>query len=485
MPPTPAGLPPLALSLLLLCGCGRGCERVEDSAEEPLRWEPADTVVLITIDSLSPRILMGESWDWEVAPTLHTLFDESVLLPRVLTPMGITRPALASLITALYPAQHGIRSNSTELRSGTSVLRMFREAGYRSYGFSANQCPLIQDGDVDEYFCTWNDELSGSYGLRERDRLLVEELNRRLLEQPADEPLFLWLHLNNVHHPFIADRDQAEAFFGAPYQGELNPGDDEMLAEITLGERSLDEDEQRYLEATYAAQLTETDALIGSVLDSLVALGRYDEAVVMVGADHGEELADHLDHRYFWHGCSPYNSVLQVVYAVRAPGRVEGGGSLDAWVSSTDLAPTLVDLASAFHWRGPRSGASLVDAMLGGPAPDAAIFASRGSGTALVVQDERKYQMADTELYQACSPYSGTELGYPGAREELYDLLADPREEDNLVEPERERADQLRTLLCTWMAGVGWVPPAEQDGNELWAECEDWLCEQGSELCPE
>jgi len=474
---------PVLAALVALPSCDCRVSDSSDPSDTQPSWEPAQTVVVVTIDSLSPRILMGESWDWDVAPAMHAVFEDSVLLPQVLTPAGTTRPALASLLTGLYPQQHGARTNASDLRDGTTLMRRFEDAGYHTYGFTSNQCPIIQDGDVDEYYCTWNSELSGTYSLEERDQYLLDELNSSLALIPDDEPVFVWLHLNNVHHPYIADRGRAEEFYGGTYNGFLNPADDDMVAEVTLGNLSITADELRYLDAAYAAQLATTDEQIDSLLETLRNTGRYDDAIIVLGADHGEELAEHRDNNYFWHGCSPYNSVLQVVYAVRAPGRIQGGQVLDAWVGLTDLAPTIVELAGAFDWEGEQPGASLVPYFMGGAAPDAAVFSGRGTSTAVMIQGDHKYLLSDTDSFGGCEPYSGTSMGYPSGRVELYDLSLDPDEEIDLVSSDTAVANEMHTALCEWMVQIGWVPEDQTDTNILNIECQQWLCDTGSEYC--
>lgn len=463
------------------CGLFRDEPEVDDTH---LRWEPAHTVVVITVDSLSPRILMGETWDWDVAPAMHEVFDEAVLLSQLITPAGTTRPALASMLTGLYPQQHGARTNSSELREGTTLLRRFTDAGYLTFGFTSNQCPIIRDGDVEEYYCTWNDELTGSHSLEERDQLLVDELNARLRTVASDEPVFVWLHLNNVHHPFMADFDLVDSFYGGSYSGFLIPSNDDMVADVTLGALDITPDEQRYLEATYAAQLSVTDGMIDEVLQTLRDLERYDDAIIVLGADHGEELAEHSDYRYFWHGCSPYNSVLRVVYALRAPGRLDAGQVFDGWFSLTDIAPTLVELAGAFPWSGERAGSSLVDHLTGGEPPELPVFSSRGNSSAVMVHEDHKLILSEAEGYESCEPYAGTGVVYPGDTVELYDLVVDPAEELNLASSDTTRADSMHTHLCEWMVEVGWVPADQAETNVLSIQCNAWLCDHRSDACP-
>ncbi len=478
-----------AALFLLLAGCdacrsGTAVDTQDTALEPSLRWDPAHTVVLVTIDSLSPRILLDSEWSAQVTPNMGEVFDEGVVLENVLTPQGATRPALATLATGLYPESHGARTNYSELRNGTTLLRRFKDAGYYTMGYSANQCPVLLEEDMDDRVCTWIQELKDDLPLMVRDQLLVEQLNESLLEVPDEQPLFVWLHLNNVHKPYQSLPELVDALHPEPYAGPIDPADDDSVALVTLGQLPYTEQDRHYLEAVYAAQLQQTDELVGSMFDVLAELSRWDEAVVVLGADHGEELADREDIGYFWHGCSPYGSVLRVVYGLRAPGRLEGGGRLDGWVGMVDLAPTIVELASAFPWSGDREGRSVVDYLLGEDEPGHAVFASRNRDTAVMVADGYKYIYNSTPEFQACLPYNTVDdVFYPVETEELYDLAADPDERSNLVDSLGSEAATHRTELCEWMASVTWVAEGTEESTELYQMCQDWLCSVGSEAC--
>ena len=475
---------PLVLLGLSACDGCRAAPGAEDSVPSS-RWDPAHTVVLITIDSLNSHMLLESEWGGSVAPTLEGLFDESVRLDNVLTTQGTTRPALGSLITGLYPEEHGARTNYTDLRNGTTILKQFHDAGYTTFGLSSNQCPLLVEDEMDLRFCSWNNELKDeSLTLVQRDERLIEDLTAALHQLPADEDLFVWLHLNNVHTPYSANVEDVDILHPEAYLGDLDPSSDDAVTRVTLGLRDYSEADRHYLEAVYAAQIRVTDAHIAEVFDALELIERWDDAVVVVGADHGEELAERGDIKYFWHGCSPYSTVLRVVYSIRAPGRLEGGQVLDAWVSITDIAPTIVELASASAWSGELSGVSLVDYMLGDAAPERSIFASRARATAVMVKDDQKYIYNSTPNFDGCLPYSSYDgFYYPGKFEELYDLSLDPDEVYNLLEDDPVAAVEPRTELCEWFTAVGWHVEGAIESEALHEMCQNWLCSIDSEYC--
>jgi arylsulfatase A-like enzyme len=473
MQPHPATL----IVLTLLAACSPAADSEDPSSWSP-RGDPAETVVLITMDSVNARVMLGEEWAWEVMPTLSAFHERSVLFDHVLTTRGVTQVALSSLLTGLYPKNHGVRGNEMDSDDAfavrlPSLLRRFQDAGYRTYGFSANQCQLI-DAYVDERACTWERELEDDLSMSNRDRRLVDELVATLSDTPEDERVFLWLHLNNPHKPWDADREALAEFHPQAYEGVLSPQSEGSLDQVTLGQTGYDTLDRAWVEATYASQLRDTDAQIERVFESLRALDRFDDAVIAVGVDHGEELAAHAD--YFWHGCSPYSSVLRVVYAVSSPLLPQGWRHGD-WVSSADIAPTLVDLASAFPWEGDRDGRSLASAVIDGESTQGPVYFERTPETAGMILEGHKVILSSEEGFDGCTPYNATPgVQYPSRTLELYDLDSDPGEVHDLAEVEPELAEELEREVCTWITSGSWVDESHPSENLL-AQCEELLGE--------
>jgi len=466
MPPRPRHRPVLWLAAAALSA---GCPKPDDTAAV----QPAQTVVLITVDALSPRILWGNGGEWDTAPQLMAMFDESVVLPNVLTPRGLTAVALTSLSTGSYPRDHGIRINTGTVRPRRTTLpERFHNAGYLTLGYSANLCYLMDYG-VDERVCTWSGEEPDMGGLAERDAILVEQLVTRLPELPSDERVFLWLHLNQPHKPFTAVDAYYQEFHPEPYTGELDPSDVEQTYEVAMGTVPFDEADRRHMEAVYASQVRQMDDNVGLVLDALDAVGRYDDAVIVFGADHSEELAEH--HNFFYHGCPPYNDTLGVTFAFRAPGRLPQGVRIDTWVSNIDIAPTIAEVTEAFPWTDVPVGRSLADSMQTGLLQPEPIYLERGVATAGVLHGSDKYIMSGTEGNSDCNPYNELGGAYPGELEELYDLDSDPGELTNLASQQTSLRDELRTDVCTWVRAADWVEWEEVTDNLLLQQCDAWM----------
>ncbi len=451
-----AALPPCALVAIVLSSCGGPA----DDTSGVHRWDPAPTVVLVTVDSLRADFLGEREEGWDTAPFLRSLFDEGVLLPHVQAARNITGPALTSILTGTYPRDHKIRVNDAEAPVFPLLSERFQAAGYRTLGFSANLCMLLDSG-FDQTGCTF--DLPGSEAGWEatRDETNRADLSRAIRKLDPDEPVFAWLHLNQVHNPYILEQAWYDRFHPEPYGGELDVTSVNDIVDIELGRDDVTEEDLRHLRAVYASEVRAMDERVRAFVSDLQDAGRWDDAIFVFGADHGEELVDHFN--YFGHGCSPYQPVARLVFSVRAPGRLPAGLTLHGWVSQTDIAPTLVDVASAFDWTGFRAGRSLVDEMLAGEFDEQPAFFERGVETASLAWKGHRLILSGVRGYDQCAPFSQDEAMFPSEPCELYDLEADPWERTNLAEDPAHsalRAD-LTDRVCDWVEERPWVETDE------------------------
>ncbi len=462
--------PPLLLSFLLGYGCVSG--GADPPGEEPT-FEPAPVVVFVMVDTLADGYLGHHHPSWDVTPRVDDLLAESTVLENTLTVRGLTSVAVSSILTGVYPRRHFVRNNANRKRPEQLLLaERFHEAGYRTHGYAANVCQFIDEG-VDDRYCTWPVELPDpSMSLRVRDELLVEQLLARLTERPVDEPTFIWLHLMHPHKPYLRVDPWYGEFHPEPYEGKLGDQLDDQLDLSALGEMELDDDDRAHALAVYASQVRETDRLIGELFDGLEELGRWQDAVVVFGADHGEELGEH--HGYYWHSCSPYLPVNRVLFAVRAPGRVPAGQVLTDWVSVTDVAPSLIEVAGQ-TWSGELDGVSLVDGMLAGTLPSRPVYLERGEEAAGIISDGYLYLRDEKQGYGDCMPYNqSTDELFPGEREELYDLASDPAQHEDLAEIEPQITERLRKELCGWVSEDVWMQnPDANERNGLVQACDE------------
>ncbi len=228
--------------------------------------------------------------------------------------------------------------------------------------------------------------------------------------------------------------------------------------------------------ARYDEEIAFTDAEIGRLLDAVDRLGLRDDTLVILTADHGESMAEHLI--FFTHGKAPYDTALRIPLIVRYPKAITGPRVVETVVETTDLAPTILEAVGVS--RSPTyEGQSLWPLLLGesGAPASRTVFAEEGPTVdllSLVVSDERHKLIFNPR--GAALPGSAfrpqsllTRKGLqrpcwaahegPGANEawELYDLVADPGETRN---PFLDRPDLVAALeppLARWEASA---PPS-------------------------
>ena len=295
------------LSVFMLSGCfSQGLPGAEDTSPDAPVIEDTETdpttsdplVILITVDTLNSRFLNINQADWNVSPNLDLLFSESVIVDDIIAPRGVTLPSMVSMITGEYPRSHGTRGNigadgSLGNWDGSikGFLEVLQEEGWYTYGYSSNMCESINFG-IDSRLCTHPAEMPEIESQVVGDQFLVTSLLEALETRPSDQPAFAWLHLMDPHTPYVAVSPYYDEFHPQEYNGRL-PSEN-LSATPTLGviilEDTMTDADREHLQASYASQIRGVDTLIGDFLTGLKDSGLYTDAVIIFGADHGEEV---------------------------------------------------------------------------------------------------------------------------------------------------------------------------------------------------
>ena len=165
---------------------------------------------------------------------------------------------------------------------------------------------------------------------------------------------FGYVHFLGCHAPFVPQHRDADymASFGFEYDEATNrkAGIDftrsETEARVNDGELELSDAQERFLHLVYEAQLRWADQeLIRPLIQSLKDRGRYDDTLILITADHGEEL---YEHGRLAHGHALWHQLMHVPLIAKYPkgGKPEGvGPQVSSLTSSVDIYPSLLALA--------------------------------------------------------------------------------------------------------------------------------------------
>jgi arylsulfatase A-like enzyme len=127
-------------------------------------------VLLVSIDTLRADRVSAYGYPRRTTPRLDELTEEGLLFTHVQTPRAKTTPAMASVMTGLYPHDHGVRDLATPLDERVPVLaESFRAAGYRTIGVVGNWVLADERSGLGRGLEDWREELSDAVGVPPHD----------------------------------------------------------------------------------------------------------------------------------------------------------------------------------------------------------------------------------------------------------------------------------------------------------------------------
>ena len=443
---SPSRFPSLAtISIAALLSC---------SAPAPREWN----VLLITIDTLRADHLSCYGYERSTSPTLDALAAEGVLFEQAIAQRSQTWPSLTSIMTSLYPHEHGVRRNGQRLDGPVlSLAEVMKTHGYRTGASLTNMRQAEHPGFEETFFFKGDD----------RD-LEATKAAIDWLEGVGNEKYFFWLHYIAPHKPYRPPTP-FDRLFGEPYTGKLG-GERETLDQITLDKVDLAAEDLAHVIALYDGEIAFVDDQIQKVLEALESAKLAPRTLIVLTADHGEELFQR--NHYFYHSNSIYDSVLHIPWIVRLPdpSAAKAGRRVARVVESIDFAPTILGLLGLpipDAYRG-ESHAALILGDEGAPDEEPAAFSELPWGVMSIRTASWRYVSNPQGSFSRERPYGLVEDarrdGYAIGRQELYDHRNDPGELNELLTSgsgdARSATRRLKERLATW--SVGWTPATAQ-----------------------
>lgn len=388
-----------ALGLLALVGCGR----------------PPD-VVLISIDTLRvDHVSAFDPMSPARTPHMDRLAEDGLRFTRAYSPISVTGPAFCTVHTGQSPGTHGVFMNL--FRGGpflsateTTLAEHLQARGHRTGAFVSG-FTLRPELNLDQGFEVY-DAPAGRNRTGAATRRAVEAWWDTVA--PA-EGMFLWYHSFDPHGPL-------GRWGGRGDSGRWRQ-DAAELEHYPRYQRIGSISDDRYYATRYARAVRAADEEVGVLLARLRAEGRYDDALIILHADHGESFTER--NLWFDHGFGAFEEQLHVPLIVKLPGNARAGEVVDRLVGLEDILPTVLDAASMW-------GAGRIDgvSLLGAGAPGRVLLGEsshckRNVLFACQPEGPRGKQLAARDGTHTVlqEPIVGGELTTA-----VYDVAADPQE---------------------------------------------------------
>jgi len=270
--------------LVILCGPLTPCA-AQDAAQ------PA-SVILISLDTLRAGHLSAYGYTKIHTPHIDSFAQGGTLFAHAEAQIPLTLPSHLSLFTSTYPFQNLVEENGERVPAGVvTIASVLQSRGYKTAAFIGSDFLDRRYGldrgfdDYDSPFANETTGVANPLAMRmRRDGALVVRAARQWLGAHRGQPVFVFVHLFDLHMPYT------------------------LPAEVA----------RRQGISRYDAQLEYVDRLMGSFQQELVQSGWWEKSLVVLFGDHGEGLGDHqeTDHGYYI-----YESTLHVPLIVHWPGK--------------------------------------------------------------------------------------------------------------------------------------------------------------------
>lgn len=451
--------------VVLVIGAG-GCDRSPGRGAGEERADPKSrtNVLLISLCSVRADHLGCYGYGRKTSPALDKLAGEATVFERAVAQWPKTVPSFVSMHTGLYPHTTGVMRVTPGHRlddSYSTLAEILGAAGYRTAAYVSSP-PLNKTLNLNQGFGEYYETYRRPGGFEQTGRGASG-----WLKVHGEEPFFLWVHFNNAHVPYRPPGDLHgkfvdDAHYDSSRRVRINSKSDGLSVEpehpfarqisrADLGgvvadfalrhEAGSRPTELDYYVAEYDAAILGADRLIGELLATVEELGLGDRTAVVLVGDHGESLGEH-DY-YFEHGRLPYEACQRVPLMIRAPGLVPAGHRVADPVALIDVAPTVLELAGM---AAPENieGRSLLP-VVRGEAERGDVFFCAGYHLDFLTGVRRDRW----KLVRVSNPLDRQIM--TGNEYELYDVIADPMEENNVYDSRGDVADPMKRRLEEWI----------------------------------
>lgn len=284
-------------------------------------------------------IMMESVDDWlvtpEYMPNLYRLEQEGVDFRNYYAPIFLAAATFNSEFTAntgLIAPEYQVRNSYyAEHALPYSLPNLFRDAGYRARSFHAANPSIYNRGQIHLNFGYESYSDYGDLGMD--DYMLDSQLLRGYDQIVSDEPFFSFIITYSGHGPYTTEQ-----------QNISEPHLDRARAVIDYSTVPYTTEAQKEEYTRAVAQAMETDAFIGGLRERLEADGHAEDTVLMLFTDHYCKYFSDTELIEAIKGTSDHNLLSNVPFVIWTEGITPQ--VYDKYVSTMDIAPTVVDLFS-------------------------------------------------------------------------------------------------------------------------------------------
>lgn len=446
-------------------------------------------ILIVVVDSMRADHLACYGYPRCTALHIDRLAAEGCLLENAITAAPFSPASYASILSNLYPHQHGVNGDTIRVWPDhwKRLPERMKEHGYFTFGVSNNSfvsAEMNSTRGFDSFVGPRTPWLTRQFGrvyrhvtrlagertadLFDSHRVLAESKGDSMRAirhatgfalQAADRPFFGLVILMDPHalyHParthFARDRAAARSFLK-----RINGR--QMWAKVMAGVKTMTDADLQAAFDFYDAEIRHADQAVGTLVDSLQKRNLLDNTLLVICADHGESFGEH---GVWGHGFTLTGCQTRVPLILRHPGYFPAGSHSSALVQLHDVHDTCLSLAADGRPRldeHPHCLTQAADARW--PGRDAA-FSEFPVQTGTLAYMSGLSPTADWGNWARPMWSVRTDewryIAYDGGGEELFDLLHDPGESVSVHDRHHDLCRDFGTRLAAHRADAASSP---------------------------
>jgi hypothetical protein len=334
--------------------------------------------ILILVDALRADHLGCYAGEDLGTPNMDQLARQGVVFENAISQGSWTRPSTASMMTGLYPSQNGVGTRWSKTGEGRLSARTL-DPSIPTLAETLTACghtTAFMGGSavLKPLFGVTRGFTHNLWRSIANDGAVIVEDFEQWIQTERPESSFCYMHFMDVHKPLPMETIPAR----------LDTGLDLDLVQESKNE----------LMSYYAAAVRRVDRHIGGVIRALESEGMLEDTLIILSADHGEELGEHGG--MLSHGRTLYRELLHVPLVMRLPGQDFARERIDQPVQLIDFMPTILDYLQCPPIDVP--GRSLLTLLQGEDTERAAAFSEH-------VKPDRYSQSVTTRTHQLIQSY--------------------------------------------------------------------------------
>ena len=295
-------------------------------------------VILISIDTLRADHLGCYGYDRETSPNINALAADSSVFLNTYASSSWTLPSHISLLTSLHSINHQVSHEDEridpEIITLADMMRInnFSCAAFTGGGFVSSSYGFSKGFDL------YNESVGAVFHQDSAERVYGAASD--WIDRHQDRDFFLFIHTYQTHNPYVCPYPYKVMFLDE----EAKVGNIDLKGHLGGPKnifKKIPEPEVRNIIALYDGEIRYTDEkLVGQLVKKLKQIGLYQQTMIIVTSDHGEEF---FDHGGWEHGHTLYDELIKVPLIIKFPDLKYKGQRNKTIVSLVDLMPTICD----------------------------------------------------------------------------------------------------------------------------------------------